>query len=970
MLSDKAIEKSINNGFSREEHLKAVYEIKSLFENSKLMATNNDKSRDENILIHRFNSDFMDANALITTKESLDKNKNRIYSVELELTPRFSESTRPTNAESSEGILNSQKAIGEPLKSDATIAKEAEIIPQTPLFYAEPKFKQPIFTNGAEKSQKETKEFNEFLEKVLKRNPLIQDIDKEAIEKDLRQKFKQFDLNGVKELVIKHYKFVITEAKEEANANALKILKTLFNTTNSDKSTSEAILKQQLERLKSNKTAKFEKQQFPKLQEAILKNPINAEMLKKRARLNLELIFNFKPIKEYGENLAEYYHQPYEAAREINYTKKGQIVGAFYREELGDIDLIFQRIKIKDSDEFLELMQKGEILRGANGVQIKGDEGEVDLIFNNKSKRWEIDKVTLTEAEMQDITIKATKPKHLKFLQEKEFLKDLFNQNKKLDSYTRKENYKILNKIKNLDLTELNFSTNEQLGQLISKLKELETDALDNAYHAHYYIVEKELKKTRVYKELEKELKGKMLENYNGIKSLFDKKELSEKEEEVIKDAFYPDEIYKNEKDKIRLAWLFYPSNIFYDIDKLKEFILKKVVNKADSSIKDSSKAIKENVTKESTRELKEAVEATPSATADKIIQQLKQDINVDLLNKTQREVYEVFIGKRESTFIKGKDESDLYTLEKGSRKAGARKIIIKHAGLEKTGGLSNKELLEMDKVIKDGEILKDSFELRDNAIRYAYGLEKDGVKFRLVVDEYNDGKKIFDYYSDRNFINYSDSTILQTNTHLGSGLLSGSVAGIESDEEGNISINPQAFLAGLIGGSVGSKGVASAYQRAKLKYYEKHFNKLIDEVNKNKGGAAKFEVTKELEKKYRENRINAKNSVIEKLNLKGGIYADFIKLAQKHPEYFKNPQAAKMLTSYILENAKVGIKASKDSYELIFAELKGGKGALALDLELKGGKHRVRSVYLMKNSQYKFKLFNAKKQGEPILQF
>lgn len=49
--------------------------------------------------------------------------------------------------------------------------------------------------------------------------------------------------------------------------------------------------------------------------------------------------------------------------------------------------------------------------------------------------------------------------------------------------------------------------------------------------------------------------------------------------------------------------------------------------------------------------------------------------------------------------------------------------------------------------------------------------------------------------------------------------------------------------------------------------------------------------------------------------------------------------------------------KASKKEYELIFAEIKGGK-------------HRIRSVYLMKNMQYKKKLFEAKKLGEPILQF
>lgn len=91
MMSDKAIKKSLENGFSREQHLRAVSEIKKLFEKASLVKTDKDLKGSRSILIHRFNSEFENSNALITTKESLDKNKNKIYSVELELTPRFSD---------------------------------------------------------------------------------------------------------------------------------------------------------------------------------------------------------------------------------------------------------------------------------------------------------------------------------------------------------------------------------------------------------------------------------------------------------------------------------------------------------------------------------------------------------------------------------------------------------------------------------------------------------------------------------------------------------------------------------------------------------------------------------------------------------------------------------------------------------------------------------------------------------------
>ena len=80
---------------------------------------------------------------------------------------------------------------------------------------------------------------------------------------------------------------------------------------------------------------------------------------------------------------------------------------------------------------------------------------------------------------------------------------------------------------------------------------------------------------------------------------------------------------------------------------------------------------------------------------------------------------------------------------------------MIKHAGIEKTGGLTNEELLGIMDVVRGGRITEDSFEQFSDRIRYAYDLKENGVKFRVVIDEYNDGKKVFDYYSDRNFVDY-----------------------------------------------------------------------------------------------------------------------------------------------------------------------------------------------------------------------
>ena len=112
MLSDKAIAKSVSNGFSKQEHLEAVGDIERLFGISQEAATHSHKGDNPSVIIHRLNAPFKNANALITTKESLDKDKNRIYSVELELTPRFSTPVRPTDTEASKGSLDSLNGQG------------------------------------------------------------------------------------------------------------------------------------------------------------------------------------------------------------------------------------------------------------------------------------------------------------------------------------------------------------------------------------------------------------------------------------------------------------------------------------------------------------------------------------------------------------------------------------------------------------------------------------------------------------------------------------------------------------------------------------------------------------------------------------------------------------------------------------------------------------------------------------------
>ncbi|MCQ2688421.1 DUF3519 domain-containing protein [Helicobacter pylori] len=155
------------------------------------------------------------------------------------------------------------------------------------------------------------------------------------------------------------------------------------------------------------------------------------------------------------------------------------------------------------------------------------------------------------------------------------------------------------------------------------------------------------------------------------------------------------------------------------------------------------------NGIKQASEEIKEATKY------EKALQEL-QKIDESKLSKEQQRVLKVFKGELDQAEIKGIDLNDLYILEQGTRHAGAKKILIKHYGEESTGGLTNDELINISEVIKNGSVLLESFERLKNGFRYGYELDNNGVKLRLVVDDLNDGNKIFDFY--RNFKDFRDA--------------------------------------------------------------------------------------------------------------------------------------------------------------------------------------------------------------------
>lgn len=88
-----------------------------------------------------------------------------------------------------------------------------------------------------------------------------------------------------------------------------------------------------------------------------------------------------QPIQEFGTNYAEYYHNPQGAIAQLLRQKQGQVAGAFHKEGLGDIDLVWgnkdmglEKILNKHSDDF-KAFDKGEkgIIKGLDEIIQNGN---------------------------------------------------------------------------------------------------------------------------------------------------------------------------------------------------------------------------------------------------------------------------------------------------------------------------------------------------------------------------------------------------------------------------------------------------------------------------------------------------------------------------------------------------------------------------------------------------------------------
>ncbi|ECR2944287.1 hypothetical protein F1O28_00425 [Campylobacter jejuni] len=148
--------------------------------------------------------------------------------------------------------------------------------------------------------------------------------------------------------------------KEVKKKNKKSVKQSLDEKIQNDKKASEDILKRYDNFLKENKDNKLDfldkmnlntveynltRQMIINAKESTNKGVKKDIPSALRGKIEQEL--NIQPLKEFGENYAEYYHDGKGALQKLLIEKQGQVAGAFHRKDLGDIDLVWGEVTDK-----------------------------------------------------------------------------------------------------------------------------------------------------------------------------------------------------------------------------------------------------------------------------------------------------------------------------------------------------------------------------------------------------------------------------------------------------------------------------------------------------------------------------------------------------------------------------------------------------------------------------------------------
>lgn len=198
------------------------------------------------------------------------------------------------------------------------------------------------------------------------------------------------------------------KAKEVEQKNKKSVKQRLDEKIQNDKKASEDILKRYdnfLKESKNNKLDFLDRMSLNTIEYNLTRQMIihakesTNKGIKKdipsalRGKIEKEL--NINPLKEFGKNYAEYYHDGKGALQKLLIEKQGQVAGAFHRKDLGDIDLVWGEVtdKIKhkgyglahiiDKHPDLELNIIPKIIENGEIVQRKNREKSFNIVFKD-----------------------------------------------------------------------------------------------------------------------------------------------------------------------------------------------------------------------------------------------------------------------------------------------------------------------------------------------------------------------------------------------------------------------------------------------------------------------------------------------------------------------------------------------------------------------------------------------------------
>ncbi|ECK5606495.1 hypothetical protein J8K13_001166 [Campylobacter coli] len=221
------------------------------------------------------------------------------------------------------------------------------------------------------------------------------------------------------------------KAKEVKKKNKKSVKQKLDKKIQDDKKASEDILKRYDNFLKENKNNKLDfldkmnlntveynltRQMIINAKESTNKGVKKDIPSALRGKIEQEL--NIQPLKEFGENYTEYYHDGKGALQKLLIEKQGQVAGAFHRKDLGDIDLVWgdgnfglshivnrreedfikqglNKIEAKNKalnfiKEIENIINNGNVKKGNNRafIDVKNSRVMVALDYKGKDKKW------------------------------------------------------------------------------------------------------------------------------------------------------------------------------------------------------------------------------------------------------------------------------------------------------------------------------------------------------------------------------------------------------------------------------------------------------------------------------------------------------------------------------------------------------------------------------------------------------